>query len=84
DGGTLTVTDNLGNQFINFVTKEAEPTEQDADKYTPTASEVTKDYGQTPTEEEIKNAVTVPDFEENPAYPGQTPTVTIDDPATLP
>ncbi|MBU5611125.1 Rib/alpha-like domain-containing protein [Aerococcus mictus] len=80
DGGTLTVTDNLGNQFINFVTKEAEPTEQDADKYTPTASEVTKDYGQTPTEEEIKNAVSVPEYPTE----GDQPTVTVDDPSQLP
>ncbi|MHA6646984.1 Rib/alpha-like domain-containing protein [Aerococcus urinae] len=80
DGGTLTVTDNLGNQFINFVTKEAEPTEQDADTYTPTAGEVTKEHGQAPTEDEITNAVSVPDYPSE----GDQPTVTVDDPSQLP
>lgn len=80
DGGSLTVTDNLGNQFINFVTKEAEPTEEDADKYTPTAGQVTKDYGQAPNEEEIKNAVNIPEYPSE----GDQPTVTVDDPSQLP
>ncbi|MDK6690012.1 Rib/alpha-like domain-containing protein, partial [Aerococcus urinae] len=57
-----------------------EPTEQDADKYEPTADTVTKEHGQETTEDDVKNAVSIPDF---PAE-GDQPTVTVDDPGQLP
>ncbi|MDU5588244.1 MAG: Rib/alpha-like domain-containing protein, partial [Finegoldia magna] len=61
-----------------------EKTEQEADKYTPTADPVEKDKGTAVTEKDVTDAVKVPDFKENPKFPGQTPKVTVDDPSKLP
>ena len=60
------------------------PAEKDADKYTPTADAVEKDKGTAVTEKDVTDAVKVPDFKENPKFPGQTPKVTVDDPTSLP
>ena len=60
------------------------PAEKDADKYTPTADAVEKDKGTAVTEKDVIDAVKVPDFKENPKFPGQTPKVTVDDPTSLP
>ncbi|WP_210382895.1 Rib/alpha-like domain-containing protein, partial [Aerococcus loyolae] len=78
---TVTYPDGTEDKTEVTVTVKEQP---EKDKYQPEVQPVEKDYGQAPTEEEIKNAVTVPGFEENPAYPGQTPTVTVDDPSALP
>ncbi|MCY3028031.1 Rib/alpha-like domain-containing protein, partial [Aerococcus sp. JJEM-2022a] len=78
---TVTYPDGTTDPETVTVTVKPQP---EKDKYQPEVTPVEKDYGQAPTEEEIKNAVTVPGYEENPAYPGETPTVTVDDPATLP
>ena len=52
----------------------------DNDAYQPTTDEVTKDYGTPTTEEDVTGAVTIPD------YPSEKerPTITVDDPSTLP
>lgn len=52
----------------------------DAHTYEPEVTPITKDYGTPTTEDDVKNAVTVPDY---PADKG-TPTVTIDEGAQLP
>ncbi|WP_423228860.1 Rib/alpha-like domain-containing protein [Staphylococcus hominis] len=52
----------------------------DNDAYQPTTDEVTKDYGTPTTEEDVTGAVTIPDY---PSEKG-TPTITVDDPSTLP
>ena len=52
----------------------------DNDAYQPTTDEVTKDYGTPTTEEDVTRAVTIPDY---PSEKG-TPTITVDDPSTLP
>ncbi|WP_276877259.1 Rib/alpha-like domain-containing protein, partial [Anaerococcus hydrogenalis] len=57
---------------------------KDADKYNPTADKVEKDKGTAVTEKDVTDAVKVPDFKENPKFPGQTPKVTVDDPSKLP
>lgn len=72
--------DNSQDRVPIKVTVTEAPKEQDADKYEPTANEVTKDHGQAPTEEEVKNAVSVPDYPTE----GNQPTVTVDDPSQLP
>ncbi|MCY3031115.1 accessory Sec-dependent serine-rich glycoprotein adhesin [Aerococcus sp. Group 1] len=79
----VTVTYPDGTEDKETVTVTVKP-QPENDKYTPEVAPVEKDYGQAPTEDEIKGAVTVPGFEENPSYPGQRPTVTIDDSSTLP
>ncbi|MDK8503079.1 Rib/alpha-like domain-containing protein [Aerococcus sp. UMB1112A] len=76
---TVTYPDGSEDKLTVPVTVE-EATETDADKYDPTAETVTKEHGQAPSEEEIKNAVSVPDF---PAE-GDQPTVKVDDPSQLP
>ncbi|EII2116824.1 LPXTG cell wall anchor domain-containing protein, partial [Staphylococcus pseudintermedius] len=52
----------------------------DNDKYTPETTPITKDFGTGVTEDEVKGAVTVPDYPTD----GDQPTVTIDDPSQLP
>ena len=52
----------------------------DARDYEPVAEPITKEFGQPTTEEEVKAAVTVPDY---PADK-KAPIITIDDPSTLP
>ncbi|AMB99019.1 hypothetical protein AWM75_02955 [Aerococcus urinaehominis] len=61
-----------------------EKTAKEADSYNPVANPVTKDQGQAVTEDEVKKSVTVPNYTENPKYPGQTPTVSVDNPSQLP
>ncbi|EGQ3092772.1 LPXTG cell wall anchor domain-containing protein, partial [Staphylococcus pseudintermedius] len=50
------------------------------DKYTPETTPITKDFGTGVTEDEVKGAVTVPDYPTD----GDQPTITIDDPSQLP
>ncbi|MGV3144232.1 Rib/alpha-like domain-containing protein, partial [Staphylococcus simulans] len=50
------------------------------DKYEPTLQPIKKPFGQSTTEQEVKDKVTVPDF---PNEKG-TPTVTVDNPAQIP
>ncbi|MEJ7356090.1 Rib/alpha-like domain-containing protein, partial [Staphylococcus haemolyticus] len=52
----------------------------DNDAYEPTTDEVTKDHGTPTTEDDVTGAVTIPDY---PTEKG-TPTITVDDPSTLP
>ncbi|EIA5781311.1 YSIRK-type signal peptide-containing protein, partial [Staphylococcus pseudintermedius] len=52
----------------------------DNDKYTPETTPITKDFGTGVTEDEVKGAVTVPDYPTD----GDQPTITIDDPSQLP
>ncbi|WP_256323794.1 Rib/alpha-like domain-containing protein, partial [Staphylococcus sp. HMSC74F12] len=52
----------------------------DKDKYEPKVTPVTKDFGTPTTADEVKKAVTVPDY---PSSKG-TPVVTVDNPSTLP
>ena len=63
--------------------KETTP-QTEADKYTPKVTPVEKEKGNPVTEDDVTGAVTVPEFVENPEYPGKTPVVTVDDPSTLP
>ena len=52
----------------------------DNEVYEPTTDEVTKDHGTPTTEDDVTGAVTIPDY---PSEKG-TPTITVDDPSTLP
>ena len=52
----------------------------DKDKYEPKVTPITKGFGTPTTADEVKKAVTVPDY---PSSKG-TPTVTVDNPSTLP
>ncbi|MFP4926085.1 Rib/alpha-like domain-containing protein, partial [Staphylococcus pseudintermedius] len=52
----------------------------DNDNYTPETTPITKDFGTGVTEDEVKGAVTVPDYPTD----GDQPTITIDDPSQLP
>ncbi|MGN4157114.1 Rib/alpha-like domain-containing protein, partial [Staphylococcus auricularis] len=54
--------------------------QSDASKYEPVPGSVTKDYGTPVTADEVTSAVTVPNFPAN----GKQPTITVDDPSTLP
>ena len=72
------------NATITATATKTTPAEKDADKYTPTADAVEKDKGTPVTEKDVTDAVKVPDFKENPKFPGETPKVTVDDPSTLP
>ncbi|PTK65233.1 adhesin, partial [Staphylococcus borealis] len=63
---------------VNVTVIVGEPT--DATTYEPTTEEVTKDYGTPTTEDDVTGAVTIPDY---PSEKG-TPTITVDDPSTLP
>ncbi|RIM81902.1 hypothetical protein BU107_14240 [Staphylococcus xylosus] len=61
---------------VTVTTKE----QADNDAYEPTTEDITKDYGTPTTEEDVTGAVTVPNY---PSDKG-TPTITVDDPNTLP
>ena len=61
---------------VSVTTKE----QADNDAYEPTTDEVTKEHGTPTTEEDVTGAVTIPDY---PSDKG-TPTITVDDPSTLP
>lgn len=65
-------------------TKDPTAVEKEAGKYTPTADPVEKDKGTAVTEKDVTDAVKVPDYKENPKYPGQKPKVTVDEPSKLP
>ncbi|EGQ4438440.1 LPXTG cell wall anchor domain-containing protein, partial [Staphylococcus pseudintermedius] len=52
----------------------------DNDKYTPETEGVNKEHGTPVTEDEVKGAITIPDYPTE----GDQPTVTIDDPNQLP
>ncbi|MEJ7528257.1 Rib/alpha-like domain-containing protein, partial [Staphylococcus lugdunensis] len=52
----------------------------DKDKYEPKVTPITKDFGTPTTTDDVTKAVTVPDY---PSSKG-TPTVTVDNPSTLP
>lgn len=70
-------------QIVQVIVKVVEG-QTDAEKYEPTAEAVEKDKGTAVKEKDITDAVKVPDFKENPKFPGQTPKVTVDDPTKLP
>ena len=53
---------------------------KDSDTYEPTIQPITKPFGQSTTEQEVKDKVTVPNF---PVEKG-TPTITVDNPAQIP
>ncbi|MCY3052209.1 YPDG domain-containing protein, partial [Aerococcus urinae] len=78
---TITYADNTTDTANVYVDITRKP---ENELYDPTVTPVEKDYGQATTEDEIKKAVTVPGYQENPAHPGQTPTVSIDNPDALP
>ena len=48
--------------------------------YHPTTEEVTKEYGDPTTEDDVTGAVTIPDYPSDK----EQPTITVDDPSTLP
>ncbi|MDE9789494.1 Rib/alpha-like domain-containing protein [Staphylococcus delphini] len=63
--------------FAPVLVQEAVPT---AEQYDPTSETINKEYGATATEDEIKGAVTIPDYPTD----GDQPTITIDDPTQIP
>ncbi|HHU6751461.1 TPA: Rib/alpha-like domain-containing protein, partial [Staphylococcus pseudintermedius] len=63
--------------FAPILVQEAVPT---AEQYDPTSETINKEYGTATTEDEIKGAVTIPDYPTN----GDQPTITIDDPTQIP
>nr|WP_214548264.1 Rib/alpha-like domain-containing protein [Staphylococcus pseudintermedius] len=63
--------------FAPVLVQEAVPT---AEQYDPTSETINKEYGTTATEDEIKGAITIPDYPTD----GDQPTITIDDPSQLP
>ncbi len=63
--------------FAPVLVQEAVPT---AEQYDPTSETINKEYGTTATEDEIKGAVTIPDYPTD----GDQPTITIDDPTQIP
>ncbi|ARJ28169.1 hypothetical protein B7469_10790 [Staphylococcus lugdunensis] len=74
---TVTYPDGSKDHVNVPVTVKEQP---DKDKYEPKVTPVTKDFGTPTTADEVKKAVTVPDY---PSSKG-TPVVTIDNPSTLP
>ena len=64
------------------VTKKTEPTPEtkDNEKYEPETKPIVKDEGEKPSEDEIKDSVTVPGYPEDK----EQPKVTIDDPTQIP
>ena len=64
------------------VTKKTEPTPEtkDNEKYEPETKPIVKDEGEKPSEDEIKDSVTVPGYPEDK----EDPKVTIDDPTQIP
>uniref|UniRef100_UPI000E5D0A44 Rib/alpha-like domain-containing protein n=3 Tax=Staphylococcus cornubiensis TaxID=1986155 RepID=UPI000E5D0A44 len=63
--------------FAPVLVKEAVPT---AEQYDPTSETITKEYGSAATEDEVKGAVTVPNYPTD----GDQPTITVDDPSQIP
>ncbi|WP_462130348.1 Rib/alpha-like domain-containing protein [Staphylococcus pseudintermedius] len=63
--------------FAPVLVQEAVPT---AEQYDPTSETINKEYGTTATEDEIKGAITIPDYPTD----GDQPTITIDDPTQIP
>ncbi|MCH8644421.1 Rib/alpha-like domain-containing protein [Staphylococcus lugdunensis] len=74
---TVTYPDGSKDHVNVPVTVKEQP---DKDKYEPKVTPVTKDFGTPTTADEVKKAVTVPDY---PSSKG-TPVVTVDNPSTLP
>ena len=74
---TVTYPDGTKDHVDVPVTVKEQP---DKDKYEPKVTPVTKDFGTPTTADEVKKAVTVPDY---PSSKG-TPIVTVDNPSTLP
>ncbi|MEM0649920.1 Rib/alpha-like domain-containing protein, partial [Staphylococcus lugdunensis] len=74
---TVTYPDGSKDHVDVPVTVKEQP---DKDKYEPKVTPVTKDFGTPTTADEVKKAVTVPDY---PSSKG-TPVVTVDNPSTLP
>ena len=74
---TVTYPDGTKDHVDVPVTVKEQP---DKDKYEPKVTPVTKDFGTPTTADEVKKAVTVPDY---PSSKG-TPVVTVDNPSTLP
>jgi len=68
---------------VKVTVKEKAPTpeeKKDNEKYNPTATNITKNFGEATTEDEVKAAVSVADYpQDKDAY-----TVTVDDPSKLP
>ncbi|WP_214540604.1 Rib/alpha-like domain-containing protein [Staphylococcus pseudintermedius] len=63
--------------FAPVLVQEAVPT---AEQYDPTSETINKEYGTTATEDEVKGAITIPDYPTD----GDQPTITIDDPTQIP
>ncbi|UZW86572.1 YSIRK-type signal peptide-containing protein [Staphylococcus lugdunensis] len=74
---TVTYPDGSKDHVNVPVTVKEQP---DKDKYEPKVTPITKGFGTPTTADEVKKAVTVPDY---PSSKG-TPTVTVDNPSTLP
>ncbi|MDY4646217.1 MAG: Rib/alpha-like domain-containing protein [Aerococcus suis] len=86
DGGLIPGTDAYG-ALLAFTVEDIAPgVTEDKDTYEPSVTPVEKDYGTPTTEEDVTGAVTVPNYpatDEN-GNPVEQPTVTVDDPTTLP
>ena len=65
---------------VEVTVTEPTPEEKDNEKYEPETEPVEKDKGEKPSEDEIKDAVTVPGYPEDK----EDPKVTIDDPTQIP
>ena len=86
DGGLIPGTDAYGALPAFTVEDIAPGVTEDKDTYEPEVTPVEKDYGTPTTEEDVTGAVTVPNYpatDEN-GNPVEQPTVTVDDPTTLP
>ena len=57
---------------------------KDNEKYEPEVDSITKEHGTPTTEDEVKNAVSVSDYQPDPASPYAKPVVTVDNPTSLP
>ena len=67
---------------VTVKAKIVDPEEnKDNEKYNPTATNITKNFGEATTEDEIKNAVKIADY---PADAVKQPVITVDDPSKLP
>ncbi|MGV3274199.1 Rib/alpha-like domain-containing protein [Staphylococcus sp. 11261D007BR] len=74
---TVTYPDGSEDKVTVPVTTAEQP---QTDVYEPTTDGIEKQYGNPTTEEDVTNAVTIPDYPTD----GEAPTITVDDPTTLP
>ncbi|MBS5988958.1 Rib/alpha-like domain-containing protein [Anaerococcus hydrogenalis] len=69
-----------GKKISDPTARDVDPKVEDKDNFEPKTKDITKDFGNPTSEEEIKNSVEIPNYPKDK----KNPTITIDDPKQIP